>query len=56
MPQIMTPDIPPSLQTWILQLSNDFLAPLAMFSLGMLIGGAILIVVSFVYKPRQTQS
>ena len=42
--------IPPSLQAWLPQFISDFLAPLEMFSLGLLIGGVVLIVVSFVYK------
>ena len=50
------PEIPPSLQTWITQLPGKFLAPLEMLSLGLLIGGIALIVVSFVYKPRQPSS
>jgi len=44
------PLIPPSLQEWLPEFISDFLAPLEMFSLGLLIGGVILIVVSFVYK------
>ena len=44
------PLIPPSLQEWLPQFTSDFLAPLEMFSLGLLIGGVVLIVVSFVYK------
>ncbi len=44
---------PSQLQAWLPQLTNDFLAPLEMFSLGLLIGGVILLVVSFVYKPRE---
>ena len=46
------PDIPSSLQMWLMGLSGDLLAPLQMFSLGVLIGGVVLLVVSFVYKPR----
>jgi len=38
------------LQAWLPQLLNDFLAPLQMFSLGILIGGVILLTISFVYK------
>jgi hypothetical protein len=45
-------DIPSSLQTWVLGIYGDLLAPLYMLSLGLLIGGAVLIVVSIVYKPR----
>jgi hypothetical protein len=52
-PQIAKLDIPSSLQAWIPQLLNDFLAPLQMFSIGLLVAGVVLLVVSFVYKPRQ---
>lgn len=45
-------DIPLPLQTWLMVLYNDLLASLQMFSLGVLIGGVVLLVVSFVYKPR----
>ena len=47
-------DIPTQLQTWLPQFIDDFLAPLEMFSLGLMIGGAVLIIVSIAYKPRQT--
>jgi hypothetical protein len=43
--------IPASLQAWLPHFLNDPLAPLEVFSLACLIGGAVLIVVSFVY-PR----
>ncbi len=46
-------EIPSSLQTWLPQFYDNLLAPLEIFSLGLLIGGVILLVVSFVYKPRQ---
>ena len=53
--QLMTqPGFPASLQAWLPQLADDFLAPLEMFSLGILIGGVALLVASFVYKPRET--
>jgi len=42
---------PSQLQAWLPELVGDFLAPLEMFSLGLLIGGVVLIIVSFVY-PR----
>ncbi len=45
-------EMPPALQTWVPQFIDNFMAPLAMFSLVLAIGGLILIVVSFVYKPR----
>jgi hypothetical protein len=48
-------EIPPSLQTWLPQFIDNFMKPLEMLSLGLLIGGIVLIVVSFVY-PRWRQS
>lgn len=47
-------DIPPSLQTWVTQLSNRLLSPLGTFSLALLIGGAVLLVVSFFYPKSRT--
>jgi len=52
-PNLYPPDFPAALQTWMTQLTNDLISPLIMFSLGMAIGGVILIITSFVYKPRQ---
>jgi hypothetical protein len=43
--------VPPQLQAWLPGLVSDLLAPLEMFSLGLLIGGVVLLIVSFVY-PR----
>ncbi len=43
-------DIPSSLQAWLVQFINDFLAPLAAFSLGLLAAGIVLLIVSFVYR------
>ncbi len=48
--------IPPSLQTWTAQLSLDLMKPLEVFSLGCLIGGIVLLVVSFVYPARRTEN
>ncbi|MFC2071139.1 hypothetical protein ACFLUU_00255 [Chloroflexota bacterium] len=48
-------EIPPSLQTWLPQFVANFLAPLQMFSLGLLVCGIVLIIVSFAY-PRWRQS
>ena len=45
-------DIPSPLQVWTMGLISDLLAPLQTFSLGVLIAGVVLLVVSFVYKPR----
>ena len=55
--QIAQLDIPPYFQELLPRLVNDFSAPLQWFSLGLLIGGIVLIVVSFVYpRWRQTES
>ena len=51
--QLAQLDVPSYLQGWLSQLLDNFLAPLEMFSLGLLISGVVLIVVSFVYKPRE---
>jgi uncharacterized integral membrane protein len=45
--------VPISLQTWLPQFVANFLTPLAIFSLDFAIAGVILIIISFVYKPRQ---
>ncbi len=51
--QITQLDIPVQFQTLLPPLLSDILAPLGMFCIGLLIAGVVLIVVSFVYKPRQ---
>lgn len=56
MSQLLPPDIPPSLQTWVTEFLNDLTAPMGTFSLGLLIAGVVLLVVSFVYKPREPSS
>jgi hypothetical protein len=53
--QIAQLDIPSFLQESLPQFANDFLAPLQWFSLGLLIGGIVLIAVSFIY-PRWRQT
>ncbi|GAI78770.1 unnamed protein product, partial [marine sediment metagenome] len=53
--QIAQLDIPSYFHELLPRLVNDFLAPLQWFSLGLLIGGAVLIAVSFVY-PRWRQT
>jgi len=45
--------LPSQLQTMIPQLLDDLVAPLQMFTLGFLIAGIALVVVSKVYKPRR---
>lgn len=47
--------VPPSLQSWLTQLVDDLLAPLEIFSLGLLVSGIVLLIVSFVYKPRHAE-
>lgn len=49
------PELPAALQTWLPQFLDNLMAPLEMFSLGLLIGGVVLVIVSFVY-PRWRQS
>ncbi len=44
--------IPIQLQTLLPQLLADFLAPLDMYSIGLAAIGLVLLIVSFVYKPR----
>jgi len=48
-------EVPSSLQAWLSQLVDDFLAPLEMFSLGLLVGGVVLLIVSFVYKRGRVE-
>ena len=47
--------IPTSLHTWLAGLAKDFLAPLQMFSLIVLILGAVLLAVSFIYRPSMEE-
>jgi len=47
--------IPSSLQMWVLGVYDNLFTPLEMFSLGCLIGGVVLIIVSFVYRPRTAE-
>ncbi|MFC1952721.1 hypothetical protein ACFLWR_01135 [Chloroflexota bacterium] len=48
--QLPASDMPPELNIWVIQFINNAVKPLEIFSLSLLIGGAILIVISFVYK------
>ena len=50
------PGLPTSLQEWMPQFSYNIIAPLETFSIGLLIDGVVLTIVSFVYKPRQDSS
>ena len=51
--QLTKLDVPAQLQTLLPQLLSDFLAPLEIFSICLMVAGVALIIVSFVYKPRQ---
>ena len=53
--QLTQLDMPVYLQTWMPQLVADTLAPLEMYGIGLLAAGVVLLVVSFVYKRRQTE-
>ena len=46
----------PQLQGWLLQSINDLLAPLRMYSIGLMATGIALLVVSVVYKERRPSS
>lgn len=48
----LLPDISSSLESWLNDLYRDLLLPLQWFGLGVLIIGVLLLVVSFVYRPR----
>jgi len=45
---------PPQLQVWASQVLVDLLAPLQWLGIGFIAGGITLLVVSFIYRPRQT--
>lgn len=45
-------DIPASLQTWLVQLTDDLMAPLQTLSIGVMAVGVALIIVSFVYRRQ----
>jgi len=51
--QLTKLDVPAQLQTLLPQFLSDFLAPLEIFSICLMVAGVALIIVSFVYKPRQ---
>ncbi|MFC1988682.1 hypothetical protein ACFLVJ_02490 [Chloroflexota bacterium] len=52
--QLSDSGIPISLEVWMSQFIENMVKPLEIFSLGLLIGGAILTVISFVYKRGQS--
>ena len=54
--QFSVAGLPESLQVWLPQFLDNLMSPLEIFSLVLLIGGLALIIVSFVYKPRQSST
>jgi hypothetical protein len=53
--KVTLPEIPPHLETWMFQFIDNLIKPLEIFSLSLLICGAVLTIVSFVYRRRQSQ-
>ncbi|TET49259.1 MAG: hypothetical protein E3J57_00950 [Dehalococcoidia bacterium] len=51
LPSIPLPDIPPSMQVWLNGFINDLIAPMQVLGIGLMVSGAVLIIVSIVY-PR----
>ncbi len=51
--QLPVSDVPQLIQAWLPQLLDGILAPLEIFSIGCMVAGIALVIVSFVYKPRQ---
>jgi hypothetical protein len=47
-------DVPEQLQVWVPQMLNNLMMPLQWLSIGFIIAGIALIVISFVYRPRET--
>lgn len=54
--KVPLPDIAPYLQTWMLQFMDNLLHPLEIFSLVLLICGAVLTIVSFVYPQVKSSA
>lgn len=53
-PFLQLPGVPSALQSWMLQVTNDFLALMQMFNIGLMVVGVILLILSFVYrKPAE---
>jgi len=53
--KITLPEVPPHLETWLFQFIDNLIKPLEIFSLSLLICGVVLTIVSFVYRPSQSQ-
>jgi len=54
--QIVLSDMPSSIQVWLPQLFDSALAPLQTLCIVLIVAGVALLVVSFIYKPRQPSS
>jgi hypothetical protein len=54
--QLAQPEVPVYLQSWLPQLLADTLAPMEIYSIGLMVVGVVLLVVSFVYKPSEPSS
>ena len=48
-------DVPASFQDWLLRLSESYLTPMLILTSVLLVVGAALLAVSFIYRPRQPQ-
>ncbi len=55
LPQLPLAGMPPSLQTWVPQFVSDFMTPLETFSITLAAVGIVLLIVSFVVKPRRVE-
>jgi hypothetical protein len=51
--QITATDIPPSVQEWLVRLVGSSLTPLLILVIILLLAGAALVAVSFIYRPRR---
>ena len=49
-------DVPSSIQTWLTQLATSSLTPLLIMAIVLLVAGAALLAVSFIYKRHQNQT
>ena len=48
--QTLLAGVPTHLETWMTEFVDNKLKPLEVFSLSLLIGGAVLVVISFLYR------
>jgi hypothetical protein len=55
LPSLPLPDIPPSLQAWLNGVISDLAAPMGTLGIGLMAGGAVLIMVSIIYPRLRPQ-